>query len=294
MSPRAGMPTALDCLPCLVRQGLDAVRFVTSDSGEQEQLGREVLAELAAADLGLSPPQLAQRVQRRLRERAGVTDPYWDTKRRFDAACRALLPELAEAVARAPEPLLAAARCAVAANAFDVGAPGTVDEEQIASQLRAAPATPLWGDEAALIAAVSRARTILYLADNAGELVVDRLLVEALGPRRVTVVVRGGPVLNDVTLADAREAGLLELVEVVDNGSDAPGTVLAECRPELHRRFLEADLVLAKGQGNFETLLGALGELFFLFKVKCPAVSRHVGARVGTLALVHQREGRLR
>ncbi len=114
---------------------------------------------------------------------------------------------------------------------------------------------------------------------------MDRLLIEQLGPERVTVGVRGGPVLNDATLADASEVRMTELVDVIDNGSDAPGTILADCSDSFRERFDGADLVIAKGQGNFETLSGLNRHIVFLFKVKCPVVSREVGLPVGTHAL---------
>ncbi len=125
--------------------------------------------------------------------------------------------------------------------------------------------------------AAARAGRILYLADNAGEIVFDRLLVEALAPQRVTLAVRGTPVLNDATAADARAVGLTEICEVIDNGSDAPGTVLEDCSREFRQRFSTADLIIAKGQGNFETLSEAPGNIFFLFKVKCPVIATRTG-----------------
>jgi hypothetical protein len=99
-------------------------------------------------------------------------------------------------------------------------------------------------------------------------------------------------VLNDATLADAREVGMDELVEVIDNGSDAPGTILADCSPSFQERFNQADLIIAKGQGNFETLSSVEGNLVFLLKVKCPVISRHVGLPLGTHALIHHNGGR--
>ncbi|MBN2451771.1 MAG: DUF89 family protein, partial [Lentisphaeria bacterium] len=124
-----------------------------------------------------------------------------------------------------------------------------------------------------------------YLADNAGEIVLDRLLVDELPAGRVTVAVRGGPILNDATLDDARQAGLCDRVEVIDNGSDAPGTILADCSPKFRRRFAAADLILAKGQGNFETLSEVAAPLCFLLKVKCPVIAGHTGLPLGTQVL---------
>lgn len=152
-------------------------------------------------------------------------------------------------------------------------------------KLRDIFSAPLAGDPAALFEAAAKARSILYLADNAGEIVFDRILIEALPASRVTVAVRGGPVINDATLADAETAGIHEIATVIDNGSDAPGTLLAECSPEFRARFEAADLVIAKGQGNFETLSDTRKHIFFLLSVKCPLVAAEVGAPVGSLVV---------
>ena len=132
-----------------------------------------------------------------------------------------------------------------------------------------------------------RARDILFLADNAGELVFDRLLLELLPREKITVVVKGGPAINDALRADAQVAGLEGLVALTDTGCDGAGIVLEACSPEFQRRFARADLIIAKGQANFESLDGCQKDIFFLFKVKCPVVARHIGYPVGNLVLHH-------
>jgi uncharacterized protein with ATP-grasp and redox domains len=279
------MNTYLDCVPCFVRQALDAARYVTADERVHERVLREVLRTAAELELGRPPPFVGQIIHRRLRELTGVADPYLAAKRRFNRLALDALPALRAAVRASPDPLLAATTFAVAANALDLGIPAVGTTTELEGALSAAGARVLHGDLEAFRAEVARASHILYLADNAGEIVVDRLLVEVLGPERVTVAVRGGPVLNDATLDDAREAGMADLALVVDNGSDAAGTILEDCSEPFRRRFAEADLIVAKGQGNYETLSGAAGNLFFLFKVKCPVIARHVALPLGTLAL---------
>jgi uncharacterized protein with ATP-grasp and redox domains len=134
------------------------------------------------------------------------------------------------------------------------------------------------------------ARSILYLGDNAGEIVFDKVLIESLPYRdKITYVVRGEPVLNDVTMHDAEEVGLCGLVEVIDNGSDAPGTILEDCSPEFRGRFAAADLVVSKGQGNYESLSCVPHrQVCFLFLMKCAAVAADAGGKVGDLAVVWQ------
>ena len=104
----------------------------------------------------------------------------------------------------------------------------------------------------------------------------------------ITLVVRGEPVLNDATLEDARFVGLDRLVPVMDNGNDAPGTVLAEVRPEVRTLFEAADVIIAKGQGNYESLSDAPGNIYFLFQIKCHVIGESAGAEVGKYMLARQ------
>jgi damage-control phosphatase, subfamily I len=280
------MNTYLDCVPCFLRQTLEAARGATDDVRIHEQIVRDVLRMTAELDLDQSPPFVGQAIHRRLRELTGVMDPYEAAKRRFNRLAVEALPELADIVRQAEDPLLAAAKCAVAANAIDMGVASAITDAEVRSALRGLPVEVFDGRWARFLEAVTESKDILYLADNAGEIAVDRLVIETLGAERVTVAVRRAPVLNDATMADAHQVGMHELVPVIDNGSDAPGTILDDCSTSFRRRFDRADLIIAKGQGNFETLSGAGNNIAFWFKVKCPLVARQVGLPVGTHALL--------
>ena len=279
------MKTSLDCIACFVRQALDAARMVSPDQALHERMLREVLRWTAEMDLNASPPVLAQRIHRRLRKITGVADPYRAAKDWWNRLAMSLQPDLEAMVKGASDPLATAVRLAIAGNVIDMGVNSNVTEADLRRAMSQAMHEPFTGDLTVFREAVVGARSILYLADNAGEIVFDRLLIEQLSPARVTLAVRGAPVLNDATLADARAAGLDKIVELIDNGSDAPGTILDECKEDFRRRFFAADLILAKGQGNFETLSEEPRDIFFLFKAKCPVVAAHVGVPVGTHVL---------
>ena len=139
--------------------------------------------------------------------------------------------------------------------------------------------------------ATAQAKDILYLGDNAGEIVFDRLLVEQLPCKNVTFVVKASPIINDATMEDAKMAGLTDMVSVIDNGSDAPGTILESCSQDFRRRFNEADLVISKVQGNYETLSGVDKNVFFILRAKCPVIARHLGCEIGSLVLVKNEVG---
>jgi uncharacterized protein with ATP-grasp and redox domains len=152
---------------------------------------------------------------------------------------------------------------------------------------------PLSGaDYPAFTGAIGRARRVLYLCDNAGEIVFDRVLLEALVTtgKDVTAVVKGSPVINDATLDDAAAAGLPDSVRVIDNGNDGIGTLLEACSPPFKEAYHSADLIISKGQANYETLVESGDKrIFFLFKVKCPVVARTLGRQNGDIVLMQNR-----
>ncbi|MBN2116422.1 MAG: DUF89 family protein [Anaerolineales bacterium] len=280
------MRTSLDCIPCILRQSLDAARLVSADKAVHEQVLREVLHWVSEMDLRQSPPEMAQRIHRRLREITNVDDPYRRAKDRLNRLAIELIPGFRTVIESADDPLLMAARLAIAGNAMDMGVNGNLTEADVRQAMDRALTEPFFGEMERFRQAVREARSILYLADNAGEIAFDRLLVEQLSPKRVTVVVRGVPVINDATLPDAHAVGMDEVAEVMDNGSDAPGTLLSDCHEEFRRRFAEADLIVAKGQGNYESLSDEPGNLYYLFKVKCPVIADRIRQPVGTQILV--------
>ncbi len=176
---------------------------------------------------------------------------------------------------------------AAAGNVIDFGVSRTPTIGEVERELDQWLTMDLKADVPAFRQAVDRAADILYIADNAGEIVFDKLVLEMLPRERVTVAVRGKPVLNDATIEDAEEVGISDLVDVIDTGSDAPGILLEDCSRPFKEAFEKADLVLAKGQGNLESLLEGPREVYFLLKVKCDLVARQLGCRAGDLVLHH-------
>ncbi|MDK2972984.1 MAG: damage-control phosphatase, subfamily [Candidatus Sumerlaeota bacterium] len=282
------MKTTLDCIPCIIRQALDAARFVTDDVAAHERILRDVLRETAEIDLSQSPPVVGQKMHRQLRQLTGIADPYRKAKDQFNKLALEMVSELEADIAKSADPLYLALRLAIAGNVIDLGVKGGIGDGEVRKAIRNTLNEPFHGDMEDFRLATGQAQSILYLADNAGEIVFDRLLIEQLLPARVTVAVRGGPVLNDALREDAKVAGLCRLVEVIDNGSDAPGTVLEDCSEPFRRRFDEADLIIAKGQGNFETLSESETDIYFLFKAKCPVIAARVGLPVGTHVAMHR------
>jgi uncharacterized protein with ATP-grasp and redox domains len=207
-------------------------------------------------DLGEAPPAMGQQIHRLIREALDEPDPYDTIKRRFNEHGRKLRDQLRQRVHEAVDPFRAAVRLAIAGNRIDFGPRGDVTEQEISALTEVAFSQVLKGEPDRLRNTIDEAEQILFLADNAGEIALDMLLLEQMPTDKVTVAVRGTPVLNDATLADAEAVGLTELVEVIDNGSDAPGTLLTDCSATFCAQFDQADLIISKGQGNYESLAG--------------------------------------
>jgi len=271
-----------DCLPCMLRASLTAARLAGAGEETQWTIVCEVAKLLIETLPGRAPIEVSPAAQRIVRRHSGVADPFAAAKREANRELLRLLPELRAAARGSPDPLAFLLRLAAAGNAVDLGA-------QAGYRLAEVTQPGRWGrfDYPAFLDHLEVAEQVLLIADNAGEIALDRLLCEELARRgkRVTVAVRAAPTLNDATLADAEEVGLLQVAEVITTGQDHPGAFLPAASPEFVAAFRRAGLVVAKGMGNFEGLSEEVGPLFFLLKAKCAPVARALGVEVGELVL---------
>jgi uncharacterized protein with ATP-grasp and redox domains len=185
-------------------------------------------------------------------------------------------------------PLEAAVRFAIAGNVMDYALASIWDEKKIATCFDEALSKPINSTAVRdLEESLNAATSILYIGDNAGETVFDGLLIQRLPANTVTYAVKGSPIINDATREDAEDAGIDSVAKIVDNGVDAPGTILELCSPEFRALFDVADVVVAKGQANLETLNRCHRDVFFLAQVKCSVIARDLGAQVGDWVVKH-------
>ncbi len=280
------MKIYLDCVPCFLRQAIDCVRLTTDDAVIHESITKNVLRLAAEMDMSQSPPAIGQQIHRLIRSLTSNDDPYRELKKRYNKMAMELYSTLSIKVRESANPLESAIRLAIAGNIIDMGVKTSLDESEIEDIIHNSldkhfddGCVEDFRDE------VEQAECILYLADNAGEIVFDRLLIELLPLHKITVAVKGSPVINDATMEDAEFAGLTEMIQVIDNGSDAPGTILENCSPKFQELFERADLVISKGQGNYETLSDVSKKIFFILKAKCPVIARHLSCDIGTMVL---------
>lgn len=282
------MQTSYECVSCLVRQSVEAVLMATSDEKIREDMIRSILREIAGMDFKRSAPYLAAEINRKIRLRLKNNDPYQAVKKRFNRFALQHYEQWHKLLEQSGEPFETALRLAIAGNIIDFGVKGEVSESEVQHTIKNCLELPIRGNSInEFKEAVSEADKIMLLGDNAGEIVFDRFLLGQLPRERVTYVVKGEAIINDATMEDARETGLTELVRVIDNGADAPGTEMRLCSSNFIREFRKADLIISKGQGNYETLSDESGkDIFFLLKVKCPVVARDIGYDIGDMVLM--------
>ncbi len=274
-----------ECIPCFFRQVVIALKDSPLENESKLKIMQECLREVSYQQLDRTPAHATTFVHRRVRELLGY-DPFLEKKKKFNQIALGLYPELKKIIASSKEPLRTAVRLAIAGNVIDFGIFADIDIE---GELQKALSVDMPFEEyEALEEAIIRNNEILYLLDNAGEIVFDRLLIEFLQEqnRKVIAVVKGAPVINDATMEDAIEIGLTEVCKVIDNGSDGIGTILEWCSESFRETFSEASLIISKGQGNFETLSTVEKNIFFLFQVKCEVVAAFIGVSRGERLLI--------
>ncbi len=281
------MKTYLDCYPCFMKQALSAARRVGADDAAQLVVLHEVLALMQNMQLDATPPEIAHRVHRIVRDTISADDPYKKAKAESTAEALALYPRLKRLVAQSDDALDTAIRISIAGNIIDFGVTEDIQNlwQVVESVLDQSYAID---DTAQLRAKLKSVDQVLFLADNAGETVFDRVLIETLS-MPVIYAVKGAPILNDATIEDAEAAGLDQCTTLFSNGSDAPGTILPLCSDEFRYLYEKAQLIIAKGQANYETLSEAGSRVFCLLRVKCPVIAQDIGTPVDSIVVRQSR-----
>ncbi|TAL23472.1 MAG: DUF89 family protein [Nitrospirae bacterium] len=274
----------LDCYPCFVNQTNIALRLGTKNNAKREHTLKCILNGIGKIDTSKTPAHTTTFLHREIRNLLGK-DPFKNIKSKYNGIALSLYPFLKKNVETSRDPLWTASRLAIAGNVIDFGIFTSVDIEGTVKRALKGPIAV--DDYSGFKDEISRSEKILYLLDNAGEIVFDRILIETLISlgKKVTAVVKGSPVINDSTIKDAQETQLAKTCKIIDNGSDAVGTILEWSSRDFQDAFKKASLIISKGQGNFETLTGTKKTIFYLFQSKCNVVSEELGLSKGSMLL---------
>jgi len=288
------MRTYLDCIPCFFRQALDAARMAGAGEETQKKILDELSGLIPRIPLTASPPEIGRDIYGLVRKISGKEDPFEEIKQSSNKLALALYPKLKEKVNNSTDRLLTAIELAIAGNVIDYGVKNALNIEKEIKEIFAEDAQIIKEESRAIFdyekfkEALKGADEILYLADNAGEVVFDKILIEELVRKRrrqIIYVVKDSPVINDALIEDAIACGIDEYAQIVSSGSDAPGTVLRFCSPEFLKLYENSEMIISKGQGNFEALSEENKTIFFLFKVKCPVIGKDIKGNLGDVVL---------
>jgi uncharacterized protein with ATP-grasp and redox domains len=281
--------TELECLPCFFRQISRTLAYAGVNGDRGRAITRKAGSIIESASFEQAPARVSTLLHRLIRTESGV-DPYQKVKETYNRIALEKLRDVRR-MAHGRDRLAGSVRAAIAGNVIDFGIYDNVDLDRA---LRDAFEMPLSEtDYADFARAVQKASRVLYLCDNAGEIVFDLVLIETLRElgKRVVAVVKGMPVINDATLEDALATGLHGFAsEVIDNGNDGIGTLLELCSERFLQEYRSADLIISKGQANYETLVQERdARTFFLFMVKCQVVAKNLQRKNGDIILLANR-----
>lgn len=285
------MKTYLDCIPCFLTQSLEAARMTGVDKKVQEKVLKKVMNYLESVDFDSSPPEISREVHHLIRETTGCKDPYKKVKEHSNRMAKKEYDHLKKLVKEDEDPLLMSVKLAIVGNVVDFGTSNRFELEEMIDKATGKDfvddAFPRFKE------VVDEAGNILYLADNTGEVFFDKILIEEIKrlypKKKIFYVVKKNPIINDVTREDAEYADIDKLAEIIygDKNQDisAPGFVLRYTSDEFQELLKTSDMVISKGQGNYESLSDLEREVFFLLMVKCPLVSREINVDIANLVL---------
>lgn len=284
------MTIADPCVTCILNQVEKTLAVMDIDSKTAEKIRAEALAMSRHFSFEHTPPFVAKDVYQMISRYSGNDDPLHNVKQESMRNAAEHLPFIHEQIAASDDPLFASIKAAVAGNVIDFGAKEQFDlAEEIGSVFKTDFAI---NDYKRLKADIEHNDRIMILADNSGENVYDKVMIATIKKlypdKQIRYVVRGRPIINDITVKEAEQVGIGEVAEIIDSGVDTPGLDLLRSRREFAEMFERTPLVLAKGMGNYECLESNGKSIYFLFKVKCDVVAESIGAPLGSLILKRQ------
>lgn len=273
------MKISLDCIPCIVNNFLKLLKEDLIPEKTKEPAMRRLLEFMSQADYRQSPPVLGREIHKMIRQELNNPDPYLEIKAKYNRMLLNMYPEFKEMIAHSDDQFDTAMRLAIAGNVIDFGSQVQLDILETIDRVK--NANFAIDDSRQLKEDLKSATTILYIGDNCGEIVLDKLFLENIRVKNAYFAVRGGPVINDITTDDALMVGMDKIAQIITTGDNSPGVVWETTSDEFKQVFNRADVIISKGQGNLEGLIDVPGNIYFLFVSKCDLIAERVGAGKG-------------
>ena len=268
------------CIPCIINQAYESSKkFASGNTELQLKIVKNICAEVEAVDINYTAPMFSSSMQKIIEEYLDIKNPYKKLKDKNIIIAEKFIPYIKTLIDRSADKLEMAIRTAIIGNAIDLGANPNFDIEFEVSRITSGDIYFIGYQK--FKEDLKKAELILYIADNYEEALFDKFLITALLPKNVVFVVRSKPILNDITMEDAKKLEIEKLCKVIESGSIIAGTDLNECTPEFLDLYRKADIVISKGQGNYETLLNEVRPIYFLFRVKCDVIASRCGLKKG-------------
>jgi len=281
------MKTYQACIPCIMNLMESTLNKADLDDLKKQVILDKFKVDWNKADMSLPPARTAGFIYQTILQDTDQGDLFKAHKKSSIKEALKLYPHLKKLADGASDPLEMAIRISALGNILDVANPNTYNIEDEIIRLMdvqiAGNSMEIFRDK------LSSADSLLIMADNAGEAVFDKVLIETINVPTVYAV-KSKPAFDDALLVDAKQAGIDQVAQIIETGTPYPGTYLPSCTPEFNDIFTNAPLILAKGQANFETLSDASRDLFFLLKVKCEVVSEEINFPIGSLTLKYHQD----
>ena len=269
------MKNQFECIPCIVNSYLRLVETEVIPQPQQEAILRQLLDYLSRVDFDQSPPILGSAIHELIRESMQNSDPYDKIKQNYNHRMLDLYPSFKEMLNNSKDPFDTAMRLAIAGNVIDFGAKYQFDLMTTINKVIEHKLTI--DDSLKLRQDLKNAHILLYIGDNCGEIVLDKLFLESISIPQKYFVVRESPVINDITLDDAKMIGIDEIASVITTGDNSPGAVWESASKDFKDHFKNADVVISKGQGNLEGLIDVQHEhIYFMLVVKCDLIAKKI------------------
>ncbi|KOF55664.1 hypothetical protein AGR56_17580 [Clostridium sp. DMHC 10] len=268
------------CLPCVVNQAIKVADI--TGTHKKEELLREVFTYLSKMDFEVTTPEIIGEIFDIIKKYINNPDPYKETRNYYNTLLLKMLPKFERKLKQAENSFQLAVRYAIIGNIIDFNPIHNTLLEDIFDYFEKMEEAKLAIDDSkVLMQDILNAKTLLYLGDNCGEICMDKLFIKKIKELnshvRIFFGVRGKPVVNDSIAEDAYAVGIDEYAEVIDNGDGSLGTVLNRTSTEFKEVYKKSDVVIAKGQANYECLSEENKNIYFLLMTKCDVIAEDIG-----------------
>jgi len=276
------------CHECGLKQAMEAARITNCSSSQIEEIKRKVKILDQDAFKYKTAPAFHEKIYEIVKKVSKNYDPYKEIKKRDIKLALSLYERMEKIMENSENSLEAAIKLSVVGNLLDSAIIKDADLEKLLEK-EFNSNCPIW-DFKDFEKDVKRAKTVLFIADNAGETVFDLFLLKALQGKKIYYSVRSNPIINDAVIQDAQDSGIEKYAQIIESGSNAPGTIINKCSKEFLDFYNNVDLIISKGQGNLETLTEENKDIYFLLKAKCQVIADYLNTQLGGILLYHQKE----